>query len=1057
MAHIAIFRLRWSLPSVAALRRPLSAAVPALFASTPLVNPSISSASAVQIVPDDLPLVYAVGYPQFETGGLPLCCWSNELDAAVIDKFDASPSLIHLSLSNTELLEDTMLTLDKLPHLQVLKLRQNSYSGRKLSCVCSCGFPELKVLHLKSMYWLEDWMIGAGAMPKLGSLIGNPCAYLRKLPEELWRIKSFCKLELHWPQPVLRQNLRAFEEMEQQYDIQLTLANAGLIVLVSNSHGHCCRETKKPLYFNKSTAIAYCSLLENVKKVNYEADMARVLIQLIREHFDEDEIPSRYRQLLHLENVKRTDIWELLKDINYFVDESEKAIDTFFINITQQQCSESESTTCIALLVGIHSKIIDIRNRLQQIPPRENGFDFKERRNEFTHLLIEGQFQFDKSEFESGREELFDLLIEGQPRLSVVAILDSSGFDKTAFAADTYNNNHVKFYFDCHAWVRVSIAYDFRMILDDIIKSVMPPSRVSVVIGEDYQLKKSILRDYLTNKKYFIVLDDYCEESDDVLDDLEEVLPENQNGSRVLITVTDSGFLCSFELENGEPILPDSVLVGGPLIRLKHESWQFFILYYGKTTLRIYTGEKAFLTTWSRMYSVLELSAHLKICCLYLCVFHPGIEISTRQLYQLWVAEGFIPYNSEETAEHYLNELIDRGFIQVNKRRAGGTIKACYVPTFAYAALVGTAAMMGFVRTPDFEEESLANTKRYIIFDDPIEFFSLKHSDMYLQSFLNHSSESDHLNPIDCENFCKMFKHLRVLNMGSIVLDQYPPGLDNLFHLKYLKLNIPSLKCLPSPLCTLSNLQTLDMPSSYVDHVRKKQAPRSQSATTTPVRSRSVTTTLVRSRTVTNDLPALHPSSCTPDILCRLPNLQTLRVSGDLSCYHSGVSKSVCELHKVECLKLVNESKLSRMVLSKYQFPPSLMQLSLSNTELMEDPMPMLEKLPRLQVLKLKQNSYLGRKLAYVGSGGFPVLKILHLKSMYWLDEWTMGAGAMPKLESLIVNPCAYLRKLPEELWCIKSLRKLDLHWPQTELRQRLRTFEDMEWRYDIQLYPYGI
>ena len=113
--------------------------------------------------------------------------------------------------------------------------------------------------------------------------------------------------------------------------------------------------------------------------------------------------------------------------------------------------------------------------------------------------------------------------------------------------------------------------------------------------------------------------------------------------------------------------------------------------------------------------------------------------------------------------------------------------------------------------------------------------------------------------------------------------------------------------------------------------------------------------------------------------------------------------------------------------------------------------MPTLEKLPHLQVLKLKQNSYLGRKLACVGLSSFPELKVLHLKSMYWLDEWTMGAGAMPKLESLIVNPCAYLRKLPEELWCIKSLRKLDLHWPQTQLRQGLRTFEDMEWRYDIQ------
>lgn len=37
-------------------------------------------------------------------------------------------------------------------------------------------------------------------------------------------------------------------------------------------------------------------------------------------------------------------------------------------------------------------------------------------------------------------QEVLDLLIEGQPRLSVVVILDRSGFDKTFFAAETYNN-----------------------------------------------------------------------------------------------------------------------------------------------------------------------------------------------------------------------------------------------------------------------------------------------------------------------------------------------------------------------------------------------------------------------------------------------------------------------------------------------------------------------------------------------------------------------------------------------------------------------------------------
>ncbi|KAH9685232.1 Disease resistance protein RPM1 [Citrus sinensis] len=795
---------------------------------------------------------------------------------------------------------------------------------------------------------------------------------------------------------------------------------------------------------------------------NYEGDMARHLIQLIADEFNEDEMPSPFWQFLDIEesdeDVERPDILEILEDINYFVHESEEAIDTFFINIMQQQNSESESTTCKALLIGLHGKIIAIRNQMQQLSPRYNDFDISEQSDKLIRLLIERQHKLDIKEFERGREELFDLLIEGHPRLAVVAILDSSGFDKTAFAADAYNNNHVKFYFDCHAWVRVSLLYDFGRIVDDIIKSVMPPSRVSVIIGEDYQLKKSVLRDYVTNKKYFIVLDDVFDERE-IWDDLQEVLPDNQNGSRVLILVTDPDLLSSLDMENGEKIRPDSVLIGGPMIRLKHESWQFFILHYGSMPLENYVQGEAILTVWRQIYSVMELPFHLKVCCIYLCVFRPSIEISTRQLCQLWIAEGFIPYNSEETAEYYLKELIHRGFIQVSKRRAGGTIKACYVSSFVYTSLLFVAEKTVFAWSPEREEEPMANVKRCFIMKDLIEFFPLEHSDIYLQSFLNHSTENDHLALIDCENFCKKFEHLRVLNWGSAVLDQFPPGLENLFLLKYLQLNIPSLKCLPSLLCTLLNLQTLEMPSSYIDQspediwMMQKLMHLNFGCITLPAPPKNYFSSLKNLIFIS----ALHPSSCTPDILGRLPSVQTLRISGNLSCYHSGVSKSLCELHKLECLKLVNESKLSRMVLSEYQFPPSLIQLSLSNTELMEDPMPMLERLPRLQVLKLKRNSYLGRKLACAGSGGFPELKVLHLKSMYWLDEWTMGAGALPKLESLIVNPCAYLRKLPEELWCIKSLRKLDLHWPQTELRQRLRTFEDMEWRYDIQLYPSGI
>ncbi|KAK9195188.1 hypothetical protein WN943_003307 [Citrus x changshan-huyou] len=47
-------------------------------------------------------------------------------------------------------------------------------------------------------------------------------------------------------------------------------------------------------------------------------------------------------------------------------------------------------------------------------------------------------------------------------------------------------------------------------------------------------------------------------------------------------------------------------------------------------------------------------------------------KISTRQLHQLWIAEGFIHENSEATAECYLVELVDRGFIQAMRTTSVG-------------------------------------------------------------------------------------------------------------------------------------------------------------------------------------------------------------------------------------------------------------------------------------------------------------------------------------------------------------------------------------------------
>ncbi|KDO62570.1 hypothetical protein CISIN_1g041418mg, partial [Citrus sinensis] len=314
----------------------------------------------------------------------------------------------------------------------------------------------------------------------------------------------------------------------------------------------------------------------------------------------------------------------------------------------------------------------------------------------------------------------------------------------------------------------------------------------------------------------------------------------------------------------------------------------------------------------------------LKPCFLYFSVFPAHLEISTRHVYQLWIAEGFIEDNNEATAKKYLEQLINRGFVEANKRRAGGTINTCSIPGRCRPVLLGVASKVEFIFSPFMDIE-----------DD---------YDSQLHSFLCCSPESRHIDPIDWEKICGMFKLLR-----------YPSGIENLFLLRYLKLNIPSLKSLSSSLLSnLLNLYTLDMPFSYIDH--------------------------------------------TVDEFWKMKKLRHLNFG--LSCLKS--------------LKLANESKmpwLSKIVLAEYLFPHSLTHLSFSNTDRMDDPMPVLETLPLLQKA----------------------------------DFWTMGNAAMPKLECLIINPCAYLKKMPEHLWCIKSLNKFDCWWPQPELRQKLREFEDKE------------
>lgn len=113
------------------------------------------------------------------------------------------------------------------------------------------------------------------------------------------------------------------------------------------------------------------------------------------------------------------------------------------------------------------------------------------------------------------------------------------------------------------------------------------------------------------------------------------------------------------------------------------QGWPFAILFFGGLLLekdkqdvlsKLEHNTNYCLPFPSRIlpYSYYNLPFHLKPCFLYFAVFPEGFKISTRQLHQLWIAEGFIHENSEATAECYLVELVDRGFIQAMRTTSVG-------------------------------------------------------------------------------------------------------------------------------------------------------------------------------------------------------------------------------------------------------------------------------------------------------------------------------------------------------------------------------------------------
>ncbi|XP_047945620.1 probable disease resistance protein At1g58602 isoform X2 [Salvia hispanica] len=100
--------------------------------------------------------------------------------------------------------------------------------------------------------------------------------------------------------------------------------------------------------------------------------------------------------------------------------------------------------------------------------------------------------------------------------------------------------------------------------------------------------------------------------------------------------------------------------------------------------------------------------------------------------------------------------------------------------------------------------------------------------------------------------------------------------------------------------------------------------------------------------------------------------------------------------------------------------PQMITCITLVNTCLDEDPMPILEKLSWLFNLKL-QNAYTGQEMV-IQQGGFPVLEVLCINELWNLRKIQIDDDAMSSVMELEINNCPHLKTLPT---CIRRMSKL--------------------------------
>ncbi|KAL8457119.1 hypothetical protein ACS0TY_034278 [Phlomoides rotata] len=794
---------------------------------------------------------------------------------------------------------------------------------------------------------------------------------------------------------------------------------------------------------------------------------------------------------------------ELVRQIRDVVYEAEDIIDAFVT-----QAAESKSKNYFLRAFQTPAKLLTIAKEVEKIGAKVRGIYGDKGKFDFASLGVgDGGDPDDEPEapivrqenivgFEDEAARLLGYLTEETQQLDVISIIGMPGLGKTTLAGKIFRDPEIQYEFPTRIWVYISQEFTKKDVFLNILREFTRLSE-DMYKKTDQELAQLIV-DHLQKGKFLIVMDDVWTAED--WDKLQIALPKSNRMGKVLITSRnedvarhanlhrvphklrfltqdESWLLLRYEVFGNPDKCPSDLEVLGKLIAQRCDGLPLALVVIGGILVKKASASNEMIAkkrAWEkvsesvgtymkqdpqeRMERIISLSYyklpfHLRACFLYFGMFPEDFEIPVWKLIRMWIAEGFIQQKNsgislEETAESYLEDLISRNLVRVDKTKPDGKVKTCRIHDMLrdFCKLEGGNERENFLQEMKKNSEGVfeprvgeVNTyRRLCIHSNVSNFFGLKPYGPRVRSFVCYSKEDINLQAENCSAIPAAFKLLRVLDVKPIKLTKIPSDLYHLVHLRYITLSF-NLGILPAAFSKLWNVQTLiiDTTSRTLDikadiwKLIQLRYLKTNASATLPKATKSS-----KEGEKLQTLGTISPQNCTEEVFDRARNLKKLGIRGRLSLLLDGKTGSFDSLGRLsylEKLKLINDVFPSppsegqlRGLPPAYKFPPKLRSLTLADTFLDWNHMSVLGLLQNLEVLKLKDKAFMGR-IWEATDGGFRNLEVLEIGRTD-LVVWKASVHHFPRLRQLELQNCEELQEVPTGLAGIPSLQLLIVH-----------------------------